>query len=129
MTLTSRTRSSLVRRPAAWRASSLPSLFPPATIRSASTAAPRSSPISTPSIRNDPARPEPGPLARYFLELGATGFGGPVALVAAMHRDLVERRQWFTEAQYREGITLAQISPGPLAAQLCFYLGYLGGGV
>ena len=46
-----------------------------------------------------------------------------------MHRDLVERNGWFTDEQYREGITLAQVSPGPLAAQLCFYLGYVQGGV
>jgi chromate transporter len=68
-------------------------------------------------------------LARYFLRLGAAGFGGPIALVGYMHRDLVETRGWFTEEEYREGLALAQLSPGPLAAQLCFYLGYLRGGV
>src|SRR5690349_9074142 len=46
-----------------------------------------------------------------------------------MHRDLVEQRQWFTETEYRQGVMLAQISPGPLAAQLCFYLAWLRGGV
>jgi len=46
-----------------------------------------------------------------------------------MHRDLVEARSWYTEEEYREGMALAQLSPGPLAAQLCFYLGYLRGGV
>jgi chromate transporter len=70
-----------------------------------------------------------GNLARYFLRLGASGFGGPIALVGYMHRDLVEGRGWFTEAEYREGMALAQLSPGPLAAQLCFYLGYLRGGI
>ncbi len=68
-------------------------------------------------------------LARYFLRLGATGFGGPIALVGHMHRDLVEQRGWITEAEYREGMALAQLSPGPLAAQLCFYLGYIRAGV
>src|ERR1700674_3347088 len=68
-------------------------------------------------------------LARYFLRLGAMGFGGPVVLVEAMHRDLVAARAWVSAAEYREGIALAQLSPGPLAAQLCFYLGYLRGGV
>ena len=68
-------------------------------------------------------------LARYFLRLGATGFGGPVVLVEAMHRDLVTARQWVSEEEYREGMALAQLSPGPLAAQLCFYLGFLRGGV
>ena len=51
-----------------------------------------------------------------------------MALVAAMHRDLVERDRLFTDEQYNQGITLAQLSPGPLAAQLCFYLGYVQGG-
>jgi chromate transporter len=70
-----------------------------------------------------------GRLARYFLRLGAAGFGGPIALVGYMHRDLVEARRWITEDEYREGLALAQLSPGPLAAQLCFYLGYVRGGV
>jgi chromate transporter len=68
-------------------------------------------------------------LARYFLRLGAAGFGGPIALVGYMHRDMVEARGWITEDEYREGLALAQLSPGPLAAQLCFYLGYIRGGV
>jgi chromate transporter len=61
----------------------------------------------------------------YALRLGTLGFGGPVALVGYMHRDLVERRQWISEADYREGLTLAQLMPGPLAAQLAIYLGYV----
>jgi chromate transporter len=73
--------------------------------------------------------PTRGELARYFLRLGTLGFGGPIALVGHMHRDLVEGRGWFTEAEYRESVALAQLSPGPLAAQVCFYLGYLGGGI
>jgi chromate transporter len=64
-------------------------------------------------------------LTAYFLKLGALGFGGPVALVGYMHRDLVEQRQWISEADYREGIALAQLAPGPLAAQLAIYLGYV----
>jgi chromate transporter len=65
---------------------------------------------------------------RYFLRLGTLGFGGPVALVAAMRRDLVEERGWLTDAEYREGLALAQIAPGPLAAQLAIYIGYIHGG-
>jgi chromate transporter len=65
----------------------------------------------------------------YMLGLGTWGFGGPVALVGYMHRDLVERRKWLTEAEYKEGLTLAQIMPGPLAAQLAIYLGYVHYGV
>jgi chromate transporter len=64
----------------------------------------------------------------YFLRLGTTGFGGPIALVGYMQRDLVERRRWFTHAEYLEGLALAQLAPGPLAAQLAIYLGWLRGG-
>jgi len=68
-------------------------------------------------------------LAGYFLQLGTIGFGGPVALVGYMHRDLVERRKWITETDYREGLALAQLAPGPLAAQLAIYLGYVHYGI
>jgi len=64
-------------------------------------------------------------LTLYFLRLGTLGFGGPVALVGFMHRDLVEQRGWISEADYKEGLALAQIAPGPLAAQLAIYLGYV----
>jgi len=67
-------------------------------------------------------------LARYFLRLGTVGFGGPIALVGFMQRDLVEERGWFTPAEYREGLALAQLAPGPLAAQLAMYLGWARGG-
>ena len=67
-------------------------------------------------------------LARYFLRLGTTGFGGPIALVGFMQRDLVEERRWFSEEEYREGLALAQLAPGPLAAQLAMYLGWARGG-
>ena len=64
-------------------------------------------------------------LVRYFLRLGTLGFGGPVALVGYMQRDLVEQRGWISEADYKEGLALAQLCPGPLAAQLAMYLGYI----
>jgi chromate transporter len=60
----------------------------------------------------------------YFLKLGTIGFGGPVALVGFMHRDLVERRRWVTEDTYRLALAFAQIMPGPLAAQCAIALGY-----
>src|SRR4051812_35614615 len=66
-----------------------------------------------------------GQLAGYALKLGSLGFGGPVALVGYMHRDLVERRNWISEADYNDGLALAQLAPGPLAAQLAIYLGYV----
>ncbi len=64
-------------------------------------------------------------LLLYFLRLGALVFGGPVALAGYMRRDLVDTRQWITEADYKEGLALAQLAPGPLAAQLAIYLGYV----
>jgi Chromate transport protein ChrA len=68
-------------------------------------------------------------LVFYFLKLGTTGFGGPVALVGYMHRDLVENKKWISEDEYKEGLALAQLAPGPLAAQLGIYLGYVHYGV
>jgi chromate transporter len=80
------------------------------------------------------ARPAPpaytlSQLTAYALGLGTWGFGGPVALVGYMHRDLVERRKWISENEYKEGLTLSQIMPGPLAAQLAIYLGFVHYGV
>ena len=69
------------------------------------------------------------PLIGYFLKLGTVGFGGPVALVGFMHRDLVERRGWITEDTYKLSLALAQIMPGPLAAQTAIAIGYFEGGV
>jgi chromate transporter len=64
-------------------------------------------------------------LVQYFFYLGYAGFGGPVALVGYMHRDLVEERKWISEEEYKDGLALAQLAPGPLAAQLGIYLGYV----
>jgi chromate transporter len=85
----------------------------------------------------EPVRDEPGPrtphdlgrLVRYFLRLGAFGFGGPIALSGAMQRDLVETRGWFTPRDYVQALALAQIAPGPLAAQLAIYLGWVRAGI
>jgi len=84
-------------------------------------------------VTSDEAPPLPKSFATrdlllYFLGLGTTGFGGPVALVGYMQRDLVERRGWYTPDEYREGLALAQLAPGPLAAQLAMYLGWARGG-
>jgi chromate transporter len=65
-----------------------------------------------------------GALTKYFLRLGTFGFGGPIALTAAMQRDLVQERRWMTTEEYKEGLALAQLAPGPLAAQLAIYLGW-----
>jgi chromate transporter len=70
-----------------------------------------------------------GRLVRYFLKLGSLGFGGPIALVGYMHRDLVEQRGWFSDDEYRQGLALAQTMPGPLAAQLAMWMGFLTRGI
>jgi chromate transporter len=64
-------------------------------------------------------------LVLYMLRLGTLGFGGPVALVGYMQRDLVETRGWITHEDFKEGLALAQMAPGPLAAQLGIYLGFV----
>jgi chromate transporter len=64
-------------------------------------------------------------LVRYFAKLGSWGFGGPIALAGYMHRDLVEGRRWYTDAEYQQGLAISQAMPGPLAAQLAMWLGYL----
>lgn len=61
----------------------------------------------------------------HFIKLGTWGFGGPVALVGYMHRDLVEDKKWISEEDYKEGLALSQLAPGPLAAQLSIYIGYV----
>ncbi|TDE42931.1 chromate transporter [Flavobacterium rhamnosiphilum] len=68
-------------------------------------------------------------LIKYFLKLGTTGFGGPVALVSYMQRDLVEDKKWISESDYKEGLALSQLAPGPLAAQLGIYIGYVHYGI
>jgi chromate transporter len=64
----------------------------------------------------------------YFLRLGVAGFGGPIALAGFMQRDLVDDRQWIRRQDYLDGLALAQLAPGPLAAQLAMYLGYVRAG-
>ena len=72
-----------------------------------------------------PGRPTTAQLLRYFSTLGSLGFGGPVALVGYMQRDLVEARGWFTKEEYLKCLALSQLAPGPLAAQLAICLGYV----
>ena len=67
-------------------------------------------------------------LLLYFLKLGAFGFGGPIALVGYMQRDLVDERRWVSKEDFLEGLALSQLCPGPLAAQLAKYIGWLHGG-
>jgi len=75
-------------------------------------------------------RVEDVPLSRlvaYFLRLGTVGFGGPIALVGYMQRDLVEGIGVSTE-DYLQGLAFSQLSPGPLAAPLANYLGWVHSG-
>src|SRR5437867_12183789 len=67
-------------------------------------------------------------LLLYFLRLGTFGFGGPIALAGHMQRDLVEQRKWISKQDYVEGLAFSQLSPGPLAAQLAMYLGWVRAG-
>jgi len=84
-------------------------------------------------IEADPGQSRVGGTLRelvlYFLHLGAFGFGGPIALAGYMQRDLVERRGWISKDDYLEGLALSQLAPGPLAAQLAMYLGWVKGRV
>src|SRR6266446_3492606 len=64
----------------------------------------------------------------YFLRLGALGFGGPIALAGRMEKDLVEERRWISRQDYVEGLAFSQLSPGPLAAQLAMYIGWVRAG-
>src|SRR5437016_5721414 len=61
----------------------------------------------------------------YFLKLGCIGFGGPIALVGYMQKDLVDERKWISQQDYLNGLAFSQLAPGPLAAQLAMYLGFV----
>ena len=67
-------------------------------------------------------------LVRYYLRLGALGFGGPVALCGQMERELVGERKWLTPDEMREAIAVCQSLPGPLAIQVGIFISYLRGG-
>lgn len=66
-------------------------------------------------------------LVRFFLKLGSLGFGGPIALIGYMQQHLIEQKKWFNKQDYLEGLTLAQLCPGPLSTQLAIYFGWLKG--
>ena len=70
-----------------------------------------------------------GQFLAYFAKLGTIGLGGPIAMAGAMQRDLVDRKQWISLREYKEGLALLQLAPGPLAAQLAIYLGWVRFGV
>jgi len=84
--------------------------------------------LSSP-VKRDPRTVLLAQFVGYFLWLGTVGFGGPIALAGRMLQDLVEVRGWIRQEDYLEGLALAQLAPGPLAAQLAIYLGYVRAGV
>src|SRR5215471_13915482 len=80
------------------------------------------------STQESAASPRLVDFLTYFLKLGTLGFGGPIALVGYMQKDLVEERQWISQQDYVDGLAFSQLAPGPLAAQLAMYLGYVRAG-
>jgi len=70
-------------------------------------------------------RPSLAELTRYFLRLGTLGFGGPIALVGRMEREFVDERRWMESQEFKDGLAFSQLAPGPLAAQLAIYVGWL----
>src|SRR5438270_2717660 len=85
-------------------------------------------PSETTNESDTPAGGGLGALLRYFLGLGTWGFGGPIAAVGYMQRDLVERRGWIDRDAFVDGVALGQMMPGPLAAQVTMWVGYLESG-
>ena len=81
------------------------------------------------STANEPTKVSLTQFVGYFLWLGTVGFGGPIALAGHMQQDLVDGRGWVRKEDYVEGLALAQLAPGPLAAQLAIYLGYIRAGI
>src|ERR1700745_1867219 len=77
------------------------------------------------TTRTETAHGPMGEMVRYFLRLGFLGFGGPVALVGQMERELVDDKKWLTKDQMREAIAICQTMPGPLAIQVGVYISYL----
>jgi chromate transporter len=74
--------------------------------------------------KGEKIKPSKTQLFFYYLKLGVTGFGGPVALVSAIQRDLVDRKKWFPQEEFNKGLVLSQMAPGPMATQLSMYLGW-----
>src|SRR5882757_4231352 len=98
-------------------------LMPNPTSSEAKTGGATATPATAPQAEVQPS--SLGAFLRYCLYLGTVGFGGPIALAGYMQRDLVEQRHWISDRDYKEGLALAQLAPGPLAAQLAIYLGWV----
>lgn len=83
----------------------------------------------TSTAESHPAKSSLAEFSLYFLKLGCIGFGGPIALVGYMQKDLVDERKWISQEDYLQGLAFSQLAPGPLAAQLAMYLGFVRAGV
>jgi chromate transporter len=105
------------------------SAVPEPTSKAAPDAAPETKPETTSEPTSEPTTVSLTRFVGYFFWLGTVGFGGPIALAGHMQQDLVDGRGWVRKEDYLEGLALAQLAPGPLAAQLAIYLGYLRAGV
>lgn len=68
-------------------------------------------------------------ILKYFLILGFTGFGGPLAIIEIMRKDLVLKKNWITMQEFENYIGYSQIAPGPLAFQVALYTGYYRKGI
>lgn len=86
------------------------------------TAAPEISPSEVPQRRPI------WDIVVYFLRLGTIGFGGPVALVGQMEKELVGDKGWVTRQEMRDAIAVSQALPGPLAIQVGIFIAYMRGG-
>jgi chromate transporter len=115
-----RSRAFSVALPGRWNA-------PPHHVRRKGIVRTRMNPGPVPQVTTG-TRPSFRVLLLYFLKLGAFGFGGPIALVGYMQRDLVEDKKWISKEDYFEGLAFSQLCPGPLAAQLAKYIGWLHSG-
>ncbi len=114
----------------------VPATGSPESVALPGTATPATTDRSSREPEPVAAEPGPGPgpahgpgslraLLRYFLVLGTVGFGGPIATVGYMQRDLVEQRGWLDREEFLNGVALGQTMPGPLAAQVSMWVGFL----
>src|SRR5436309_14069120 len=83
-----------------------------------------------PAVIEEPtARASLGELARYFLRLGLTAFGGPAAHIAVMEDDVVVRRRWLTRAHFMDMLAATQLVPGPNSTEMAIHVGYVQQGI
>jgi chromate transporter len=67
-------------------------------------------------------------VARLFLKLGMTSFGGPAAHIAMMHDEIVKRRQWLSDQQFLDLVGATNLIPGPNSTEMAIHIGFLRAG-